>query len=160
MVLALSNLFKISLNKGKNIATVREELEHVEKYMAIQRLRYKDRFELIVDVDEELMDLHIIKLILQPFVENSVYHGLEPKMGGGYIEVQGERLENLIYFRILDNGVGMDDPDSILSGYGVSNVVDRIHLLYGEEYGITVTSVKGQKTCVEICIPVMKEDLE
>lgn len=160
MVLALSNLFKVSLNKGKYILTVREELEHVEQYMAIQKLRYKDRFELIVDVDEELMDLHIIKLILQPFVENSVYHGLEPKMGSGYIEIQGERLEDTIYFRILDNGVGMDNPDAIFKGYGVTNVVDRIHLFYGEEYGIRVTTVKGCRTGVEICIPVMKEDLE
>lgn len=160
MVLALSNLFKVSLNKGKYILTVREELEHVEQYMAIQKLRYKDRFELIVDVDEELMDLHIIKLILQPFVENSVYHGLEPKLGSGYIEIQGERLEDTIYFRILDNGVGMEDPSAIFNGYGVTNVVDRIHLFYGEEYGIRVTSVKGCKTGVEICIPVMKEDLQ
>lgn len=160
MVLALSNMFKLSLNKGKYILTVREELEHVEQYMAIQKLRYKDRFELIVDVDEELLDLHIIKLILQPFVENSVYHGLEPKLGNGYIEIQGERLEDTIYFRILDNGVGMDNPDAIFNGYGVTNVVDRIHLFYGEAYGIRVTTVKGCRTGVEIRIPVMKEDIE
>lgn len=160
MVLALSNMFKLSLNKGKYILNVREELEHVEQYMAIQKLRYKERFELIVDVDEDLLDLHIIKLILQPFVENSVYHGLEPKLGNGYIEIQGERLEDTIYFRILDNGVGMDNPDAIFNGYGVTNVVDRIHLFYGGAYGIRVTTVKGCRTGVEIRIPVMKEDIE
>ena len=158
MVLALSNLFKTSLSKGNTVITVREELEHIANYMAIQRLRYGDRFELILDVDEDLMDLRIIKLILQPFVENSVYHGLEPKIGGGYIEIRGERLEDTIYFQVTDNGMGMDDPNDIYSGYGVRNVMDRIRLFYGEDYGISVDTVIGQKTSVEIRVPVLEDD--
>ena len=160
MVLALSNLFKASLSKGNTVITVREELEHISRYMAIQKLRYGERFELILDVDEELMDLRIIKLILQPFVENSMYHGLEPKIGGGYIEIRGEVLEGIIYFRVTDNGVGMDDPNDIYNGYGVRNVLDRIHLFYGEDYGISVETVPGQKTSVEIRVPVLEDDRE
>ena len=160
MVLALSNLFKASLSKGNTVITVREELEHISRYMAIQKLRYGERFELILDVDEELMDLRIIKLILQPFVENSMYHGLEPKIGGGYIEIRGEVLEGIIYFRVTDNGVGMDDPNDIYNGYGVRNVLDRIHLFYGEDYGISVETVTGQKTSVEIRVPVLEDDRE
>ena len=158
MVLALSNLFKAALNKGDAIITVRQELQHVERYMAIQRLRYGDRFEMILDVDEELMDKRIIKLILQPFVENSMYHGLEPKLGRGYIEIRGELLEDVIYFQIEDNGVGMENPEDIYKGYGVNNVVDRIHLFYGEEYGISVQSVAGQKTIIGIRVPVIDGD--
>ena len=158
MVLALSNLFKAALSNGDTVITVRQELEHVERYMAIQRLRYGDRFEMMLDVDEELMDKRIIKLILQPFVENSMYHGLEPKLGGGYIEIRGELLEDVIYFQIEDNGVGMEDPEDLYRGYGVTNVVDRIHLFYGEEYGISVQSVAGQKTVIEIRVPVIDGD--
>ena len=160
MVLALSNLFKATLSKGNTVITVREELEHISRYMAIQKLRYGERFELILDVDEELMDLRIIKLILQPFVENSMYHGLEPKIGGGYIEIRGEVLEGIIYFRVTDNGMGMDDPNDIYNGYGVRNVLDRIHLFYGEDYGISVETVTGQKTSVEIRVPVLEDDRE
>ena len=89
-----------------------------------------------------------------------MYHGLEPKIGGGYIEIRGEVLEGIIYFRVTDNGVGMDDPNDIYNGYGVRNVLDRIHLFYGEDYGISVETVTGQKTSVEIRVPVLEDDRE
>ena len=86
MVNNLSETFKISLSNGRQKISVADEVKYIRRYMEIQNVRYEGRFELIIEIDEELMDLHIIKLILQPFVENSMYHGLEMKPGPGFIE--------------------------------------------------------------------------
>lgn len=156
MVGALSDLFKISLSKGNREIPVSEEIDYIQKYMLIQNLRYENRFELILEVDEDIMDLHIIKLILEPFVENAVQHGLEGKIGNGFIEIKGERIGNDIYFSVTDNGIGMEDTGILYTGYGVKNVVDRIHLFYGEEYGISVASTGGQGTRIDIRVPIME----
>lgn len=158
MVNNLSETFKISLSNGRQKISVADEVKYIRRYMEIQNVRYEGRFELIIEIDEELMDLHIIKLILQPFVENSMYHGLEMKPGPGFIEIKGERIENDLYFTVSDNGVGMKNPDDIYSGFGVKNVVDRIRLFYGKEYGIEVQSKFGTGTKVNIHIPVMEEE--
>lgn len=158
MVNNLSETFKISLNNGQQKISVADEVKYIQRYMEIQNVRYEGRFELIIEIEEELMNLHIIKLILQPFVENSMYHGLEMKPGMGFIEIKGERIENDLYFTVSDNGVGMKNLDDIYSGFGIRNVVDRIHLFYGKEYGISVSSKYGMGTKVDIHIPVMKEE--
>lgn len=157
MVSALSDTFKISLNNGKQIIPIHEEIKYIEKYMTIQNIRYEQRFDLILEIDEEIGELLMIKFILQPFIENSMYHGLEPKIGKGYIELKGERIENNIYFTISDNGVGMKDVEDIKKGFGVTNVIDRIHLFYGAAYGIQVESEYGVGTKVKIRIPVIEE---
>ncbi|MDY3918742.1 MAG: histidine kinase [Candidatus Limivivens sp.] len=159
MVGALSDIFKISLSSGKSEIRIREEIDYIQKYMQIQDLRYENRFELILEIEEDILDLHIIKLILQPFVENAMYHGLEAKIGKGFIEIKGERIGNDIYFTITDDGIGMKNPSAIYSGFGVKNVVDRIHLFYGEEYGIQVTSEYNVGTKIEIRIPVMEREV-
>lgn len=158
MVNNLSETFKISLNNGQQKIQVCEEMEYIRRYMEIQDVRYKGRFELLMEIEEEIMDLHIIKLILQPFVENAMYHGLEPSPGGGFIEIKGERMENDLYFTVSDNGIGMRNVEDIYKGFGVRNVEDRIKLFYGNEYGIEVTSTFGRGTKVNIHIPVMKEE--
>ena len=157
MVSALSDTFKISLNNGKQIIPIHEEIKYIEKYMTIQNIRYEQRFDLILEIDEEIGELLMIKFILQPFIENSMYHGLEPKIGKGYIELKGERIENDIYFTISDNGVGMKDVEDMKKGFGVTNVIDRIHLFYGAAYGIQVESEYGVGTKVKIRIPVIEE---
>lgn len=157
MVNNLSETFKISLNNGKKIVQVADELEYIRRYMEIQNVRYEGRFELIIEIEKELMEFQIIKLILQPFVENSMYHGLEPKPGPGFIEIKGERMENDLYFTISDNGIGMKNTNEIYSGFGIRNVIERIHLFYGEEYGISVTSKENFGTKINIHIPVIKE---
>lgn len=157
MVSALSDTFKISLNNGKQIIPIHEEIKYIEKYMTIQNIRYEQRFDLILEIDEEIGEPLMIKFILQPFIENSMYHGLEPKIGKGYIELKGERIENDIYFTISDNGVGMKDVEDMKKGFGVTNVIDRIHLFYGAAYGIQVESEYGVGTKVKIRIPVIEE---
>lgn len=155
MVNNLSEIFKLSLNNGKQITRVADEVEYIRRYMEIQNVRYEGRFELIVEIEEELMELPIIKLILQPFVENAMYHGLEPKPGPGFIEIKGEQMEEDLYFTVSDNGVGMENMDDLYTGFGIRNVAERIRLFYGEEYGIQVNSKFGSGTRIDIHIPVM-----
>ncbi len=156
MVLALSNTFKLSLNKGDKFITVRDEITRIKEYMTIQNMRYHNRFELFLDI-EEIEDFKIITFILQPFVENAMYHGLEAKMGKGYIKVVGRRKEDKLYFKIIDNGVGIADLSTLETGYGVKNVKERIKLFYGEEYGVSFASELNVGTTVDIVIPARSE---
>lgn len=154
MVESLSNIFKLSLNKGNNIIKVEDEIKHIQEYMAIQNFRFNNRFELNVDIEEDLMDGFTIKLILEPFVENAIQHGLEKQIGPGTVEVTGKRVdENRIRFTIEDNGVGIEDMAAVEKGYGIKNVRERIHMYYGEDYGVKLESKPGQGTCVTIDIP-------
>ncbi|QHQ61009.1 histidine kinase [Anaerocolumna sedimenticola] len=151
MVLALSNTFKLSLNKGDKFISVRDEVSRIKEYMTIQNMRYNDRFELILDI-EEIRDYKIINFILQPFVENAMYHGLEAKIGKGFIKIEGRHEEGNLYFKIIDNGVGMEDLSVLDNGYGVKNVKERIKLFYGDEYGVSFTSEPNVGTTVSIVI--------
>lgn len=153
MVASLSNIFKLSLNKGNKYIKIEDELSHIKEYMFIQNIRYNNRFELIFAIDEAIKNHYMIKFILQPFVENGVYHGLEPKIGGGFIKVTGKFVGEDIQFTIEDNGVGMSDLNAVERGYGVKNVRERIRLFYGEAYGLSYSSVYGEGTKVEILIP-------
>ena len=157
MVLALSNTFKLSLNQGDKFITVRDEIQRMREYMTIHNMRYKDRFAFIVEVEEQIESMKIITFILQPFIENAVYHGLEPKIGKGYIKVIGKQAENTLHFTIEDNGVGIEDLSVIETGYGVRNVRERISLFYGEGYGVTFISKRNEGTKVFIAIPVGRE---
>lgn len=156
MVLALSNTFKLSLNKGDKFISVRDEITRIKEYMTIQNMRYHDRFDLFLDIDE-IEDFKIITFILQPFVENAMYHGLEAKLGRGYIKVEGRHREDKLYFTIIDNGVGIADLSTLETGYGVRNVKDRIKLFYGEEYGVSFSSELSVGTTVNIVIPARSE---
>ena len=157
MVSALSDMFKLSLIKGKRFLPLKEELEYVRKYMQIQNMRYKDRFDVVFSVSDEVEDCYILKFLIQPFVENAVYHGLEPKIGEGKIEIACW-LDGSLCICVKDNGVGVEDCRQIENGYGINNVKERIRLFYGEEYGITIKSKKGMGTNVFIRIPPWGEE--
>jgi two-component system sensor histidine kinase YesM len=156
MVSALSNTFKLSLNKGDNTITVRDEAKRIQEYMLIQNMRYNDRFELKLDF-EGVEELKIITFIIQPFVENAMYHGLEAKIGKGTIAIKGKQIEDRLYFTISDNGVGIEDLSVLEKGYGVNNVKERIRLFYGEEYGVSFESKPGVGTRVTIVVPVLSK---
>lgn len=158
MVSALSDLFKRSLGKGNRIATLGEELDYIRVYMNLLGMRFGDRVTLKTDVEEGMLSLRVIRFLLQPFVENAVYHGIEPSMTPGLVMITGRRKGDDLYLCVEDNGVGMKSKFELDSGYGVKNVLDRIHLFYGPEYGIRITSRRGEGTRVEIYIPVMKEE--
>lgn len=153
MILALSNNFKLALNRGEKYISVENSVRGVEEYMKLQNMRYNNRFDLQIQVDPEMMPQRIITFILQPFVENSVYHGLEPKIGKGKVRLSGVRKEGSLVFQIIDDGVGIADLSKLESGYGIRNVKERIQLNYGPQYGVEFASTPGEGTTVTITIP-------
>lgn len=148
MVKALAGFYRISLSGGEDIIPLRSEAEHVENYMTIQEIRYKDKMESYIDIPEEFNDVRIPKMTLQPLVENSIYHGLKGKQVKGFIKITAVRDGEDLIVKTIDNGIGMsasqisnlnktlEDNDSSTGGYGVRNVHRRIKLFFGEPYGI------------------------
>lgn len=154
MIMALSNNFRLALNNGEKYIRVSDSILWIQEYMKLQNMRYNNRFELFIDVEEELMPKKTLMFILQPFIENAMYHGLEPKIGSGKISVKGWREGNDMFFTIEDDGVGVSDVSVLEKGYGIRNVKERIRLNYGENYGVTVESSYGVGTKVTIVVPV------
>ena len=153
MVEALSDNFKLALNNGSKYIKVADSVKWMQGYMKLQNMRYNNRFELFVDIRREILQRETITFIFQPFIENAMYHGLEPKIGKGKISLRGWQEQNMI-FTIEDDGVGIDDMSRLENGYGVRNVIERIKLNYGEKYGVTFESSPGNGTKVTIVVPV------
>jgi two-component system sensor histidine kinase YesM len=175
IVSALSNFFRISLSKGRDWITIGEEVERARSYLTIQRMRYRDIMDFNIDVDEGVANNTILKLILQPLIENAIYHGIKNKREGGTILVRAsQKNQEEILLEVEDNGIGFtpekmaalqaeldDDSDEIRmeSGFGVGNVNKRIKLYYGKQYGLTITSEYNTGTCVRLVIPATREDI-
>lgn len=166
VVTALARFFRISLSKGKNIIRVKEEVEHVRSYLTIQEMRYKNKFQYHFDVAEEAMELGIPKLVLQPLVENAIYHAMEFMDGDGEILISGKVEENTLVLSVKDNGCGMtpEVTEALLagqiqskkgSGVGVKNVQERLQLLFGKAYGLFIQSEPDEGTQVEIRLPAL-----
>ncbi|EKQ51029.1 MULTISPECIES: sensor histidine kinase [unclassified Clostridium] len=165
MVTALAKLFRISLSKGKNIITVRDEIEHARNYLTIQNIRYKNKFIYNIEVEEETLDLASIKLIIQPLIENAIYHGMEFMGGDGEILVKAYAKEKELYIDVIDNGLGMlqEIADTLLtneskiekksSGIGLKNVHERIQLYFGKNYGLEIYSEPDEGTTIRIHMP-------
>ncbi|WP_097006255.1 sensor histidine kinase [Lacrimispora amygdalina] len=170
-VTALARFFRISLSKGKSIITVRDELEHVRSYLMIQHMRFKNKFSYHIEAEEECMELTSLKLILQPLVENAIYHGMEFMDGDGEIHLSVERRGEDLVIRVSDNGLGMTEKqvqslffDEVRvtstkgSGIGVKNVNERIKLYFGERYGLTIDSEPDEGTTITILLPAVPYD--
>lgn len=170
MAMILGKLLRYSINIKNKIVTVAEEVEHLKNYLVIQNYRFNDRFRLILDIDEELMKMKVIKLIYQPIVENFICHGMENREGEGIIHIKGRKEPEGVIFRIEDNGCGMaaDELAAVnrrlndftvveegSGGVGLRNINERIKLFYGEAYGILVESTAGFGTTVTIRLPGM-----
>lgn len=166
VVTALARFFRISLSKGKSIITVRDELEHIRNYLTIQQMRFKNKFIYEIEAGEEVMDLACLKLMLQPLVENAIYHGMEFMDGDGEIHVKVQRQEDDLWIEVCDNGLGMtpEQAKSLLgekppvpskrgSGIGVKNVNERIRLYFGESYGLVIISEPDEGTTIRIHLP-------
>ena len=154
MVEALSDNFKLALNNGNKYIKVADSVKWMQGYMKLQNMRYNNRSELFVDISREILQRETITFIFQPFIENAMYHGLEPKIGKGKISLRGWQEQNVMIFTIEDDGVGIDDMSRLENGYGVRNVIERIKLNYGEKYGVTFESSPGKGTKVTIVVPV------
>ncbi len=163
IVSALAKLFKLGLNKGSEITTIKKEVEHVQSYLTIQKYRYDEIPEFRIDVDESILEHSTIKLILQPFVENALVHGIAEMGGRGRVEILGRDQGKNICFEVIDNGKGMEEDrireifeenfESDQKGYGVRNVHKRIKLYFGQDYGVEIFSKTASGTKVVITIP-------
>lgn len=162
MVLSLAKLFRISISKGRRFITVREELEHVRNYLIIQKMRFKDKFTYEIDAQEEALGERTVKLIVQPLVENCIYHAIDEAQGTElHIRIRVWVDERDIFFRVQDDGVGIQEsrlPELLItsnggSGIGLKNVHERVQLTYGAAYGLTIESAEDVGTCITIRLP-------
>lgn len=172
---ALTKVFRIGLNKGREVIKVSEEIEHINSYMIIQKVRYEDKLDYDINYDENLKNVPMLKLTTQPIVENAIYHGIKQKRGKGNISINFNNIDDNLVIKISDNGAGMDEEklreiNSMLesdnirsvtsesgSGYGIYNVNSRIKLTYGNQYGLKYFSKINNGTMVEITIPIFSE---
>jgi len=174
IVRALSSFFRIALSKGKDWISIQQEIEHVRSYLYIQKIRYGDILDYEIEVDDSILGGTILKLTLQPLVENALYHGIKNKRNGGTIRVRARRADqNLVLLEVQDDGVGFTpykiskihsaitdySDDKILqseSGFGLENVHKRIQLYYGKQYGLSIESQYLEGTRVTVAIPLQE----
>ncbi|HVI40272.1 MAG TPA: sensor histidine kinase, partial [Anaerovoracaceae bacterium] len=159
----LARFFRLSLSSGKNIISVEEELEQVKVYLNIQNIRFKNKFVYIENVDPEVLGYPMLKLILQPLVENALLHGLKYVKDGGIIKLHGKIDNGDLEFKVEDNGTGVDlerinyilEGHEAHNGYGIKNVNERIKLKYGNQYGLFYSNKEEGGTCVKMIIPAI-----
>jgi len=175
IVSALSSFFRISLSKGRDWITIGEEIERTRSYLTIQKMRYRDILDYRIEVDDQTLNNTILNLILQPLVENALYHGIKNKRNGGIITVRAiQKSDTEIILEVEDNGIGFapeklalaraaieDDSGDIRleAGFGIDNVNKRIKLYYGKQYGLSIRSEYRVGTCVTLLIPAKKEEV-
>lgn len=181
MTEALATFFRYTISNVDRLVMLEDELANVENYYVIQKYRFGNRLKINIEYDSEddlsILELFMPKLILQPIVENSIYHGLEPKIGEGCVRIKVERTKKYLIIRIMDNGLGMESSildelnDKLIhnsseelveavekkGGIAIQNVNNRIKLLFGEEYGIHINSTRNLGTDVEIILPVISK---
>lgn len=167
MILALANFFRIGLSHGQEIISVDSEIEHVRNYLYIQEMRYGDVFRYELDFEPDIGHYSIIKLTLQPLVENAIYHGVKEKRGKGLISIKGWVENDMLHFIVRDDGMGMSEArltelrrglaesrrGKQHVGFGVFSVYERLRLHYGERAGLDIKSQPGQGTTVEVVLP-------
>jgi two-component system sensor histidine kinase YesM len=175
---SLARFFRLGINRGSEIITIRTEIEYLETYLSIQKTRYKDKLDYEISFQPELYGYRILKLLVQPLVENAIYHGIKNKETPGVVRVYGEREGGTMLIRVSDDGVGMDaerlgelraslsrSPDaeardgaeSSGGGVGVRNVQERIALYFGSAYGLAFESTPGVGTKATVRIPLVEE---
>lgn len=170
MVTSLIKLLKSSIGSESELITIGNEIELLQCYFDIQKFRFIDKFDVEFDIEEQIKNCMIIRLLLQPIVENSLIHGIEPMKGKGFIRITGKRKGNSIEFIIRDNGLGMEEQallsmfegkvktSSNFSGLGMKNVNERIKLYFGNDYGLTVESLLNVGTSVRLVIPAVSQN--
>lgn len=169
MTSALAKYFRLSLSKGYDIIPIMEEIEHVKNYLVIQKIRYDNKLNYQFDIDSEILGYLTVKIILQPLVENALYHGIKDRDEAGSIRIIGRKIGDVICLIVEDNGVGMTkrQVENILksnistsitgSGVAIKNVHERIQIYFGREYGLKYKSELGKGTKVYIYIPIKEE---
>ena len=170
MVASLSNYFRFSLSRGKNVITIEEEEQHIRSYLEIQQMRYQDLMDYEINIPEDLKKYIVPKLTLQPLVENALYHGIKNTRRKGTIRLTGRYENERIILEVMDNGRGMSEErltevkasltDNKREGFGLRTVHQRIQILFGVEYGLTLESRLDSGTKVIVTIPMKTSDKE
>lgn len=175
MAEALAAFFRYSITQKDNIVTLRDELSNVRNYFLIQEYRFNNKFELVIHIDEneeQILDYYLPKLTIQPIIENAIFHGLETKVGKGHVNLEITMTQQRLLINISDDGIGMSTDtleeinkairegtkgsgDKKGNGIALINVNQRIKIVFGEEYGITVYSTQYKGTDVEIVLPIL-----
>lgn len=177
MSLALGNMFRYTIKTESELVSVLDELANVDDYVSIQSIRFSNRFRLVIDMEESLKNLQVLKLILQPLVENSLYHGLNYCSQGDLITITGRQQDGCLYLHVIDNGQGMDAEtlDSIQKrlseeasftqlghrskqSIGLTNIHSRLELYYGRGYGLSISSTLNEGTDIQIKLPVIVKE--
>jgi two-component system sensor histidine kinase YesM len=174
IVRALSSFFRLSLSKGRDWITLAEEIERTRSYLTIQKMRYRDILDYAIEVDPQAQDHTILKLLLQPLVENALYHGIKNKRQGGTITIRVRQpCAAEVQLEVEDNGIGipatqlaqiqaqlLDDGSELVGeqGFGMANVNKRVKLYYGRDYGLSLRSQVNVGTCATILIPARQSD--
>ncbi|RED64006.1 cache domain-containing sensor histidine kinase [Cohnella lupini] len=169
MTSALAKLFRASITKDQELVPIRVEIEHITNYLLIQKMRYHDELDYVIDIDEAILPYKTLKILLQPFIENAIYHGIRNMYGieNGLVTIRGRQTDDHIVFEVEDNGHGMtpeqlgrilqrNEEDNRNQGIGINNVNERIKLYFGHEYGIQIRSEIEEGTCVTITIPKLE----
>ena len=168
MTASLARLLRQSISNEDEVVPIAQEIEYARGYLTIQKMRYKDKMEFQIDVDPSILHINLIKLVLQPIIENAIYHGLKYKESKGLLQVKGYMKDGNAVLQVIDNGVGMD-ADTLAhiydkhkvnyqsNGVGVYNVQKRLQLYYGSDYGIVYESERGKGTTATITIPGIQE---
>ncbi|TVY08148.1 cache domain-containing sensor histidine kinase [Paenibacillus cremeus] len=169
MTTALAKLLRSSISKGEELVPIAVELEHIGNYLTIQNIRYRRKFTYSIEVDEELLQCKILKIVLQPLVENAIYHGMKHKADCGHIRITGAKVGALVELKVIDDGIGME-PDKVKAllakwrqqengkGVGLHNVHQRVQLYFGVPYGLTFESEMDEGTTVTIRIPELSQE--
>ncbi|MFQ5776487.1 MAG: histidine kinase [Terriglobia bacterium] len=157
LLVKLSNILRRLLRKHENFVPLREELEFIENYLSIEMVRFgPDKLQFHKQVDADTLEAAVPSMLLQPIIENSIRHGLGPRITGGEIRLRTSRMDGLLVIEVEDNGVGIPEeriPDIYASGIGISNVNERLKVLYGEQYRLGIESVEGVGTTIRIEVP-------
>ena len=167
MTSAVINLLKYNISTKKTLVTLDDEIESIKNYVNIQKYRYGSNFNIEYYLDDKTTDLKILKFILQPLVENSIFHGFKNYKYGGKIKIRSEIIGKLLVIEVQDNGSGIDkwrnessenDEGKMYRGIGLNNVHERIRLYFGSEYGIRVESEENIGTCITLHLPVIENE--
>jgi two-component system sensor histidine kinase YesM len=179
VVASLSRLFRIGLSKGNDIILLTDEITHIQSYLSIQKARYRDKLNYSINMEPEIHDVMILKLVLQPIVENAIYHGIKERKGPGFITIQVKGNQECILITVTDDGKGIpsdklellrEKMDTLYNldvekgkqvdfGYGMMNVQARIKLTYGDQYGLSIDSQLGEGTTVTIHLPIQRNSI-
>lgn len=164
-VTALENYYRFCLSSGKEVITISDEVSTVKNYLRVQQIRYKGLFRATYSIDAELSDIPILKLVLQPLAENSLYHGIKPKGKGGVIHISVKRQDDGLCLAVEDNGVGMEQEcaEKLLNqeggiSFGLRGTAERLRIFYEGRSRASITSTPGVGTRIELFVPIMRKE--